>query len=99
MKKIVLLLMFCIMSPISARIGCYQYDHYNTPHFDNCLCDCDVKSRPTCWKCGHYHEAPDRQIVVTPNSTSTKRTIVTVPLSVERALKNMAVNYKNSFPN
>lgn len=49
--------------------------------------------------CGHYHEAPDRQIVVTPGAPSTQQITITVPLSVEKALKNMAVNYKNSRHN
>jgi hypothetical protein len=46
--------------------------------------------------CGHYHEAPNRQIIVTPDSRSTKRITLTAPLSVEKALRNMVTEYKNS---
>lgn len=99
MKKILLLLMICSISSITARIGCYRYDHYGKQHFVNCLCDCDSKSKPTCMWCGHYHEAPNRQIVVTSNTTPTQQVTITVPLSVEKALKNMALDYKNSHHN
>lgn len=82
------------MNTMIARIGCYKNDHYSSQQFVHCLCDCDVKSKPTCMWCNHYHEAPAGQIVVTPNTAPTQHTTLTIPLTVEKALKNMAVNYK-----
>jgi hypothetical protein len=99
MKKIIVLLATCFMSPLMARIGCMDNSWHLTQKYDNkemhfvdCACDCN-DTLGTCALCGHIHNAQPWTIIEQknnhPSHNSKKQIKLATPLTVKQALAKM----------
>ena len=99
MKKIIILILIATSShSLWSKIGiegCYHFDHFGKKHFVACLCDCTT-THPTCIWCGHYHEAKNRLEIVKQTLKTVKKNIDFYIPTVQQALTNLVIRYKNS---
>ena len=103
MKKIIILTLTLLTTPLFAGINCMdnsehlQYGDYDTKTWHSVECDCDCEHLPIrgrkCVECGHLQEARPLTIVETSSTKVVLHNKVRGPLSVKQAINNLVQRY------
>lgn len=102
MKKIIILTITLLTSPLFAGISCITNTKnlsqaYDTKewHYANCSCDCkhEIVKGGYCTECGHLQDAQTYNIVKPVRSSRTAQLTIRIPDNPQDVLRQLAAQY------